>query len=109
MSTSSLVALQVGDHFESIYIHFDGYLKGVGQSLLKYTTYEQVADLLEGGDRSSLDGDSCYGDSDVLRVHRDLDELLAESSVFDYVYVFMDGEWYYVTSNAPLLKLRGAC
>ena len=34
MSTRSLVALQVGDHFESIYVHFDGYLKGVGQSLL---------------------------------------------------------------------------
>ncbi|MBL8048106.1 MAG: hypothetical protein JNJ45_05440 [Chthonomonas sp.] len=55
MSTRSFIGRKVDFGFEAIYCHFDGYLAGVGTTLLKhYTTDEKVKQLLELGDISSL-------------------------------------------------------
>jgi hypothetical protein len=56
MSTNSRVAIQLKNRkIKSIYVHWDGYLSGVGQDLLDfYNTEEKVNELLELGNLSIL-------------------------------------------------------
>jgi hypothetical protein len=56
MSTNSRVAIQLKNKkIKSIYVHWDGYLSGVGQDLLDfYNTEEKVNELLELGNLSIL-------------------------------------------------------
>ncbi len=56
MGTRSMVGMMVGDKCRAVYVHFDGYLEGVGAELQSYTEQAEVEALLEDGDRSSLDG-----------------------------------------------------
>jgi len=56
MATRSTIAIQYEDGtIESVYCHNDGYLSGVGETLLEnYTTPEKVEEILALGDHSSL-------------------------------------------------------
>ena len=56
MGTRSRIGLALGpDQIISVYCHFDGYIQGNGRDLLKhYNTKEQVENLINGGDMSSL-------------------------------------------------------
>lgn len=57
MGTRSSIAIKNLDGtIESIYVHWDGYLEGVGATLLEsYTTEAKVRQLLSLGNVSSLD------------------------------------------------------
>ncbi len=99
MGTRSMVGVMVGDKVRAIYVHYDGYLDGVGAGLQDYTTQEAVEALIAPGDRSSLDG-PYYKDRGEDGVEP------AEYSTFEefyeavegcwgeYYYVFKDGVWY---------------
>ena len=56
MATRSRIGLLLdNDYVLSVYHHWDGYPSGLGVFLQhNYTTKEQIAELLDGGDISSI-------------------------------------------------------
>ena len=59
MATRSRIGLMVGDEsILSVYHHWDGYPEWLGVHLVQnYTTKDQVAELLDGGDISCISSD----------------------------------------------------
>jgi hypothetical protein len=106
MGTRSFVGVLVGDKCRAIYVHWDGYLSGVGAELQEYTTQAAVEELISHGDRSSLE-DGYYkdrGEDDVDPIEYDTFEDFFEAcknSWGEYYYVFMDGAWYCGTTYEP--------
>jgi hypothetical protein len=89
----------VGDKVRAVYVHWDGYLEGVGVGLQAYTTQEAVEELISHGDRSSLDGPyySERGETDVEpRDYATFNEFYdsCEGCWAEYYYIFKDGVWY---------------
>jgi hypothetical protein len=99
MGTRSMVGVMVGDKCRAVYVHWDGYLAGVGAELQEYTTQAEVEELISHGDRSTLD-DGYYKDRGEKGVEpTDYDtfaEFLeaAEGCWAEYYYIFKDGVWY---------------
>jgi hypothetical protein len=89
----------VGDKCRAVYVHWDGYLEGVGAELQGYTTQAEVEELISHGDRSSLE-DGYYKDRGEKGVEpTDYDtfaEFLeaAEGCWAEFYYIFKDGVWY---------------
>lgn len=55
MATRSAIAIEQGGEIYACYCHWDGYLEGVGATLLNnYTEAQKTLDLIHGGDISSL-------------------------------------------------------
>ena len=57
MSTRSNIAVQLKDSkkVKTVYCHFDGYIQGVGQTLVEnYKSYDDAVSLLQFGGISSL-------------------------------------------------------
>ena len=46
MGTRSFVGVMVGDKCRAVYVHWDGYLEGVGAELQDYTTQAEVEELI---------------------------------------------------------------
>jgi hypothetical protein len=57
MSTRSRIGVMHGDKVKSIYCHWDGYLEGVGATLLKHYDSAKANHLVALGDLSSLQAD----------------------------------------------------
>lgn len=99
MGTRSFVGVMVGDKCRAVYVHWDGYLEGVGRELQGYTTQAEVEELVSHGDRSSLD-DGYYKDRGETGVepteYASFDEMFeaADGSWAEWYYVFKDGAWY---------------
>ena len=99
MGTRSLVGVMVGDKCRAVYVHWDGYLEGVGAGLQDYTTQAEVEELISHGDRSSLE-DGFYkdrGETGVAPVeYATFTEFLngADYCGAEYYYIFKDGVWY---------------
>lgn len=111
MGTRSFVGVMKGEVCRTIYVHWDGYLKGVGSDLQEYATQAAVEAMIEHGDRSSLT-EGYYKDrgednvapqnfEDFVEFYDAADQCGAE-----WYYIFKDGTWYcgntYVGS--PLCK-----
>ena len=98
MGTRSFVGVMVGSKCRAVYVHWDGYLEGVGAELQDYTTQAEVLELIADGDMSSL-GDY-YKDRGETGVEpkefASFDEFYnyANESWAEYYYVFKDGVWY---------------
>jgi hypothetical protein len=99
MGTRSMVGVMVGDKCRAVYVHWDGYLSGVGAELQEYTTQPEVEALIADGDRSSLT-DGFYKDrgergvapktySSFAKFYK-----AAEGCWAEYYYIFKDGVWY---------------
>ena len=99
MGTRSFVGVMVGDKCRAVYVHWDGYLEGVGAELQDYTTQAEVEELISHGDRSSLD-EGYYKERGETGVEpRDYDSFdefyeYAKDSWAEYYYIFKDGVWY---------------
>ena len=98
MGTRSFVGVMVGSKCRAVYVHWDGYLEGVGAELQGYTTQEEVLELVAGGDMSSL-GDyyKNRGDSGTApKEFNSFDEFYdyVKESWAEYYYIFKDGVWY---------------
>lgn len=106
MSTHSVIAKDLGNgHVESVYCHFDGYLEGVGETLMLYYTHPYKVDALIGlGDLLSV------GETNVKSFHDDDGEdwddvkpqivplvnliyYAKQERGAHYVYLFQDGNW----------------
>ena len=127
MSTRSLIGIKRDGNITSIYCHFDGYLEGVGETLVNhYDTEEKIDALLEHGDMSCLGEDikSCEfykdrGEDDVdaqtlyEKDNREGDSvenryyISGQHCWADYVYLFKDGKWYYAFECVDNEKMKG--
>ena len=107
MSTRSLIGIRNNEGLTFVYCHFDGYLDGVGITLVEnYDTEDKVKALLEKGDMSSLGDsiDACdfYNEDDSnASTIPDCEDIkdryykCGQNCWADYVYLFEDGKWYY--------------
>jgi len=99
MGTRSLVGVMQGDKCRAVYVHYDGYLDGVGAELQGYTTQEQVEELISHGDRTSLEG-PYYKDRGETGVdpteYTSFEDFksAADGCGAEYYYIFSDGVWY---------------
>jgi len=108
MSTRSRIGLRLaGDAILSVYHHYDGYPQWLGVTLVeKYTTKEQVAELLDGGDISCIDSDTNWdrekcephvqyyndrGEDTEPRLDLNEDDFFTDGE--EFAYIFDDGEW----------------
>ena len=87
-----------GKEYLQIYCHFDGYPDGVGQDLLEANfTYKEALNFIMLGDHSTVKeayiyrGESCCQDSPDC-----MDEPQCHQ---EYLYCFMDDDWYVETSK----------
>jgi hypothetical protein len=94
-----MVGVMVGDKCRAVYVHWDGYLSGVGEELQSYTTQAEVEELISHGDRSSLE-DGYYKDRGEKGVDpTDYDTFAefftaVEGCWGEFYYIFKDGVWY---------------
>ena len=111
MSTRSLIGIKDDRGITYVYCHFDGYLAGVGTTLLEnYKTEDVVNELVDGGDMSSV-GETIktcafYADrgedgTEARTIPADTADIkdvyyeCGQNCWADYVYLFEDGKWYY--------------
>ena len=99
MGTRSFVGVMVGDKCRAVYVHWDGYLEGVGAELQNYTRQELVEELIRHGDRSSLHGEyyKDRGERGVApKTYKTFDKFYkaADKRWCEYYYIFKDGVWY---------------
>lgn len=99
MGTRSFVGVMKGNVCSAVYVHYDGYLSGVGADLLNYTRQELVEELVSYGDRSALAG-PYYKDRGETGVNPVTYNSFAEfyndakDADAEYYYIFKDGVWY---------------
>ena len=112
MATRSRIGLLLdNDYVLSVYHHWDGYPSFLGVFLQQnYTTKEQIAELLDGGDISHLDSDTDWNNEKVdnhvqyYNLRGEKTEPRLDLSVEDYIeneysadeeyaYLFENGEW----------------
>ena len=112
MATRSRIGLLLdNDYVLSVYHHWDGYPSGLGVFLQhNYTTKEQIAELLDGGDISSIysrtDWNNEQVDEHVLyyndrgektepRLDLNVEDYIENKlrAMEEYAYLFENGEW----------------
>ena len=120
MATRSRIAVMHGEKCKSVYCHFDGYISGVGKTLLEHFDSAKANQLVALGDVSVLapnievPEDSTHswetpdrditlfygrdrGDANTdFRVDHTFDGFLDRvyDSCAEYYYVMRDGQWY---------------
>ena len=112
MATRSRIGLLLdNDYVLSVYHHWDGYPSGLGVFLQhNYTTKEQIAELLDGGDISSIYSTTDWNDEQVdehvlyyndrgektePRLDLNVEDYIENeySADEEYAYLFENGEW----------------
>ena len=118
MATRSRIGVMLDDgSIKQVYCHFDGYVEGVGLTLIEnYDTEDKVKELINLGDMSSLghkistdephsfdnpaQGVTVFygrdrGESGTQPYILSMDEWLGEfSTCEDYLYLFTGGQWW---------------
>ena len=101
MSTRSRIAIETKlGTVKSIYCHFDGYVSGVGETLYNHYDKEELEELIELGDISSL-GEST---ENTVAYHRDRGEDLCSTDYLSIEDLFENGfnsgeEYVYYLNN----------
>jgi len=115
MSTNSAIGVVINGKIKAVYCHWDGYLDGVGKTLLENYDQSKAELLVAEGDISSLLADigrkhpfDTYSMSDIEKAHyknmttfykRDRDEENVETKTFDTAEEFLEyfsGEYWYL-------------
>jgi len=124
MATNCLIGVTHGENFKVVYCHFDGYLSGVGATLLKHYNSSKANHLVALGNISYLaeqieipaSNPEHNFDNPAPGVNvfygRDRDEKQQEfktfcceaefnmyAAQFDHTYIMHNGEWYYIPEN----------
>ena len=109
MSTRSNIAIETKDgQVKAVYCHSDGYLSGVGKTLIQhYTNYDDVEKLINGGGISSLGdnlNDTSYYCRDWGRKDEDKPMIynneycmifdMSGATMIEYIYLFKNNDWY---------------
>lgn len=128
MGTRSTIAVQhANGSVSQVYCHWDGYLEGVGKTLLQYYNTQELAEaLVDHGAISSLyprmepvgehsfnnpeHGTTifyCRDRGEELRVNAYLDtiDFLENMQQEEYDYLFSNGVWQLVENSTPVSTL----
>ena len=134
MATNCLIGVMHGDNFKMIYCHFDGYLSGVGTTLLNYYDSAKANNLVAFGDLSVLSksiyptehSGHCFDTPErgvCVFYKRDRKELNTEFETicskfdfneyiadFSYTYLMINEQWYVIQhgetfANKTLLSI----
>ena len=115
MATRSVIGVMYGDVCKSVYCHWDGYLEGVGATLLESYGRVGASELIACGNISSLHAtipDTKFFDDDTeFLTANTFDEFLDQwsDSWIEYMYIMgMDEQWYVVRDNRSLQLLSEA-
>lgn len=99
MGITSFVGVMIGDRCRAVYVHWNGFLNGVGAELQHYTSQAEVEELISHGDRSSLT-QGFYSERGEVRSHpvdystfKEFYHGCKKSGV-EYYYIFKNGIWY---------------
>ena len=120
MATRSRIGLRLaGDAILSVYHHWDGYPDWLGVHLVQnYTTKEQVAELLDGGDISCIESDTDWknqkcephvqyyndrGEKTEPRLDLNEGDFFAEGE--EYAYIFDENGWICYDLHATIPQL----
>ena len=133
MGTRSRIGVMHGDNCKSIYVHWDGYIDGVGRTLLEHYNSAKANNLVALGDVSSLDNNIDIPDG----VEHSFDNPTKGITVFygrdrgesgtdfktdtsfeafleradgccaEYYYIMKEGEWYVGTTYKSDAKMGG--
>ena len=126
MATRSRIGLLLdNDYVLSVYHHWDGYPSFLGVFLQQnYTTKEQIAELLDGGDISCIDSTTDWNneqvDEHVLyyndrgektepRLDLNVEDYIENeySADEEYAYLFENGEWIcYDLDTKQLVQIK---
>ena len=123
MATRSNISVKVGNEYRTVYCHWDGYLEGVGQTLLNYYNSQELAEeLVKEGDMSCI-GEKCscpegYSYENQVSGYtvyygRDRGETEIEYKISEerpprneeYLYLFEDGKWFVSSAYFDLQEL----
>lgn len=120
MATRSVIGVMYGDVCKSVYCHWDGYLEGVGATLMENYGRVGASDLIAQGNISNLaasvrethfyERDRGESDQEFLTANT-FDEFLDQwgDSWIEYMYIMgMDEQWYVVRDNRSLQLLSEA-
>ena len=91
MATRSRIAVKQDKVWKSVYVHWDGYPKGVGEELIEnYTQKKDIEDLIEVGHRSHLidDKEGKSGYEDGYDKFETLQELMETFDSEDTQYLY---------------------
>ncbi len=123
MATRSRIGLFLDtEHVLSVYHHWDGYPSWLGVFLQKnYTTKEQIAELIDGGDISCIESEQTWnndpcqpyvqyynlrGEKTEPRLDLNVEDYLENeySADEEYAYLFENGEWicYDLDTKQPI-------
>lgn len=113
MSTHATIIEKEQDMYRSIYVHFDGYVGGLGRTLHEnWNDSDSISEMIDLGDASSIgsDLDDCEfygrdrGESDTgPKICNDLDQALNELTEYSYLW---DGDkWHVYVDNADPFEL----
>ena len=108
MATRSRIGLLLETgHVLSVYHHWDGYPEWLGVILKqKFNTYEEIAELIDGGDISCCDSDTDWdlkkvetyiqyyndrGENTEPRLDTTVEDYLEDGE--EFAYLFENGEW----------------
>ena len=112
MATRSRIGLLLdSEHVLSVYHHWDGYPSWLGVFLQQnYTTKDQIAELLDGGDISSINSETDWnnekvdtyvlyyndrGEKTEPRLDLNVEDYIENklSAMEEYAYLFVNNEW----------------
>ena len=112
MATRSRIGLLLdSEHVLSVYHHWDGYPSWLGVFLQQnYTTKDQIAELLDGGDISSINSETDWnnekvdtyvlyyndrGEKTEPRLDLSVEDYIENKNGIceEYVYLFVNNEW----------------
>ena len=90
MGTRGRIGLALGpDQIISVYCHYDNYIQGTGRILRdKFTTKEQVQELIDGGDMSCLESTQTWDSKPLKR------RIIKADGTTELIYMeHPDGSW----------------
>lgn len=115
MATRSAIGMRTYDgNIKAVYCHWDGYLEGVGKTLLEsYKDVFKVNQLLDEGNisnlKSTIKATAFYADEEDIEnnipvIFNTVQEMIEYFSNSEYFYVFEDDYWT-VSTGGNFAKL----
>ena len=99
-----ITPIKLDKDYIRIYVHWDGYVDGVGRELLNNYDYEKALNLILLGDESSIIGECTpyVGRTDYAEEWEDIKPMTLENVEQDEMFTYLlgdDDKWYVAEGN----------
>ena len=99
-----ITPIKLDKDYIRIYVHWDGYVDGVGRELLNNYDYEKALNLILLGDESSIIGECTpyVGRTDFPEEWEDIKPMTLENVEQDEMFTYLlddDDKWYVANGN----------